>query len=82
MFKLLGNSCGILIMWDDHIEKIFSVSIKNSFPNDLNNYSWWLIAIYEPNGKRNRDGFWVELEELKSICLPNWLVGGDFNICC
>ena len=71
---MILDSVWLIMLWK------ISLSVTISFPNDINNTSWWLIAIYGPISRNNRDEFWVDVEEIKSICLPNWLMGGDFNV--
>lgn len=65
---------------DDFIVKNLTLSIKISYPKDSNNLHWWLTAVYGSSKRENRGDFWMELEEIKSNCLPRWLMGGDFNI--
>ena len=71
-------------MWDDlkHsiqnvIEGKFSILAKVCYQNGT---SWWLFAIYGPVKRKNRSMFWEELDNLKATCLPNWILGGDFNV--
>ena len=49
-------------MWDDlrytvidHVEKLYYVSIKLSFPHANNN--WWLTMIYGLTSRRNKNDF-------------------------
>lgn len=83
----VGSSDMILIMWDDmryrvvdHIVKNYSISIEISYPNDINNTNWWLTAVYGLAKRENIGDFWVELDEIKSIYLPRWIMGRDFNV--
>ena len=82
--KAKGKAGGILLMWEDlhftienTIEGDFSLSANIVSPNG---FSWWLSAIYGPAKRSNRKNFWIELDNLKAICLPNWILGGDFNV--
>ncbi|KAL0559838.1 hypothetical protein IC582_000218 [Cucumis melo] len=79
-----GRSGGIIVMWNDQNFSILSV-FKGAFSVSIqvgsnNAASWWLSAIYGPAKRKNRPLFWEELEHLKSICLPTWILGGDFNV--
>ncbi|KAE8646134.1 hypothetical protein Csa_015673, partial [Cucumis sativus] len=76
-----SSSGGIVIMWDDirfkvvdYLVKKFTLSIEITYPNDSNNLNWWLTAVYGPSKRENRGDFWIELHEIKSICLPRWLM--------
>lgn len=71
-------------MWDDlhfsienTIEGFFSLSANII---SINGFSWWITAIYGLAKRRNINDFWVELDQLKNSCLPNWILGGDFNV--
>lgn len=74
-------------MWDDlrfniinHIKRKFSISIQINLPSNSHRTSWWLSTIYGLASRRNRAEFFDEVEDLKFVCLPNWLLGGDFNV--
>lgn len=71
-------------MWDslkhkivNYIERNFSISANVS---NSDGYNWWISAIYGSAKRKNRKAFWKELSNLASACVPNWLIGGDFNI--
>lgn len=58
------------------------ILLQINLPSDTQGISWWLSAIYGPARRRtiNRVEFWNELKNLQSVCLPNWLLEGDFNV--
>lgn len=80
----VGNSCGILICWNDTKYK-FKNSIKSCFTLSIqieneDGFLWWLTAIYGSTSNNNRDMFWNDLANLQSTCNPYWLLTSDINM--
>ncbi|KAE8645642.1 hypothetical protein Csa_020231 [Cucumis sativus] len=79
MTLFLGFLLSLLLQYVCNVngETTTTVNVCNI---DTINSHWWLTAVYGPSKRENRGDFWMELEEIKSTCLPRWLMGGDFNI--
>lgn len=52
-----------------------SVNVRNSY-----RFCWWVSTLYGPSNNKDRDFFRKELNQLKYICYPNWLLARDFDI--
>ncbi|XP_026459700.1 uncharacterized protein LOC113360403 [Papaver somniferum] len=83
--KSLGNSGGMLILWDrdflevsDSLVGDYTLSILCTNKND--NFQWVLTNVYGPNNSVERTEFWLELDNVCRywINIP-WCIGGDFN---
>lgn len=79
-----GAAGGMLIRWKTELfdiqateQGIFSLSIKIS--NRDNWFSWWLSCIYGPSTNKDKEEFWIELNDLGNLGERAWCVGGDLN---
>ncbi|XP_026436394.1 uncharacterized protein LOC113334324, partial [Papaver somniferum] len=81
----VGNSGGMLILWDrdflevsDSLVGDYTLSILCKNKND--NFQWVLTNVYGPNHSVERTEFWIELDNVCRywINIP-WCIGGDFN---
>ncbi|KAA0035247.1 LINE-1 retrotransposable element ORF2 protein [Cucumis melo var. makuwa] len=78
----LGDK-GIIVLWDDTKFKVNNIKV-GSHSISINvlstNGNWWLTSVYGPYKNNDRTNLWLELELLQTLCVPNWLIIGDFNI--
>ncbi|XP_026431404.1 uncharacterized protein LOC113328537 [Papaver somniferum] len=81
----VGNSGGMLILWDrDFVEVTDSLvgdyTLSMLCTNKIHNFEWVLTNVYGPNKPVERTNFWIELDNICRywINLP-WCIGGDFN---
>ena len=56
----------------------FSVSCR--FKNCEGDFCWSFTEVYGPMLKKEREGFWVELEAIRGLWSNPWYVVGDFNV--
>ena len=78
-----GSSGGIIVLWDDTKFKVNNIkACSHSISLNIlsTNGNWWLTSVYGPYKNSDRTNLWLELELLQTLCLPNWLITGDFNI--
>ncbi|XP_016497009.1 uncharacterized protein LOC107815877 [Nicotiana tabacum] len=63
--KSVGNSGGIIILWD-----------KRQWANRDTHQ-----GVYGPHTNPEREELWLELAAIRSIWNEQWVIGGDFNVC-
>jgi len=80
-----GSSGGILILWDKRIwngEMVMDGNqcITGKFTSLNDNWSWHLTGVYADCNRVTRRTLWQELINVRSTCLGQWIVCGDFNV--
>lgn len=70
-------------MWNDTKFKVKDINL-GTYSISINFFNssgeWWLTSVYDPLKLADRTNLWNELSLLQPLCLPNWLIAGDFNI--
>ncbi|XP_026383459.1 uncharacterized protein LOC113278956 [Papaver somniferum] len=79
-----GLSGGIIVVWNTNKVAVtetllgdFSVSIRCHFL--FENFNWLLTAVYGPVLNNEKNQFWAELRDIRTIWEDPWVLCGDFN---
>ncbi|XP_026438068.1 uncharacterized protein LOC113336633 [Papaver somniferum] len=80
----IGRSGGIIIIWNtntinviDFLLGAFSISVRCNYIND--DFVWMLTSVYGPVHDFEKDQFWDELRDMRTIWDDPWVLSGDFN---
>lgn len=80
-----GNSGGIIVVWNtnkvvvtESLLGAFSVSIRCRFISE--NFNWLLTTVYGPVLNNEKNQFWAELRDIRTIWEEPWVLCGDFNV--
>lgn len=81
--EAIGNSGGILIMWDKRVlEGEMVESGGQSITCKLNSrqdFTWFITGVYGSNNRRERLKLWWELAASRGLFNGPWVICGDFN---
>lgn len=75
---------GILLAWDSTILDIDQFQSDTDFITGMvhtkTGASWWLSAVYAPQGDGLKTAFLEELSVRRELCPGPWMILGDFNM--
>lgn len=71
-------------MWNE-VQIDIKEAIAGKFSLTLNlsladGFDLWISGVYGPNFVAACNLLWGEFADLATLCNPNWIIGGDFNI--